>query len=287
MNAGMVFIHGRAQEGRDPGRLQSEWSAALAAGTAAAGKAIPAGVSAAFPYYGNLLFEITADVARNSLPVNLERVAEDAEDIPFHPYLTPDVGAVERALAADMAAAAGCAQLEGLDRLLSWPAARRSLEWLASNTRIDRQVITRHLQDVAVYLTHGRDRVLKVVRDAFPASGPVVLVSHSLGTVVAYDVLQDADLRARTALWVTTGSPLGLRTVQRNSLAGKAQHPGIPWLTAYDVNDIVALGHPLTPEWGGPVRQLAVENDEAPHSISRYLGHAEVAGPIADALLGT
>jgi hypothetical protein len=57
------------------------------------------------------------------------------------------------------------------------------------------------------------------------------------------------------------------------------RHPaGIDWLTAYDVNDVVALGHPLKPAWGNPLTDVEVENGDAPHAIERYLNHPEVAG---------
>jgi hypothetical protein len=110
-----------------------------------------------------------------------------------------------------------------------------------------------------------------------------VLVAHSLGTVVARDLLDEPDVRARTAAWVTAGSPLGLRTVQRNLRTEGAVNPGRPWLSPYDVADIVALGHPLEKQWGQPLRDIRVANGDAPHSITRYLGHAEVARFVREA----
>jgi hypothetical protein len=111
-----------------------------------------------------------------------------------------------------------------------------------------------------------------------------VVVSHSLGTVVARDLLDDAELQTRTRLWVTAGSPLGLPTVQRNLRSEGVQNPGVEWLATYDVNDVVALGHPLLQTWGRPLTDVEVENQDSPHSIERYLGHGEVAGPISAAL---
>ncbi|MFD0468981.1 hypothetical protein ACFQ0B_12195 [Nonomuraea thailandensis] len=55
------------------------------------------------------------------------------------------------------------------------------------------------------------------------------------------------------------------------------------WLTTYDVNDIVALGHPLERAWGTPLSQIEVENRDTPHAIDRYLRHRTVAGPIGKA----
>jgi hypothetical protein len=129
----------------------------------------------------------------------------------------------------------------------------------------------------------ARPQVLDLVRKAMPAAGPVVLVTHSLGTVVARDLLDDAKLRERTLMWVTAGSPLGLDAVQKNLLTAGIHNPGVTWLTAYDVHDIVALGHPLGPAWGPLLRNVQVDNGDSPHSIERYLGHPEVAGPVGTA----
>ena len=130
----------------------------------------------------------------------------------------------------------------------------------------------------------GRSQVLDLVREAIPAGVPVVLVSHSLGTVVARDLLNDATLRDRVMLWVTAGSPLGLDAVQKNLLTPGARNPGVSWVSAYDVHDIVALGHPLLPSWGPPLVDVKVDNGDSPHSIERYLSHPEVAGPIGTAV---
>jgi hypothetical protein len=243
-----------------------------------------------FPYYANLLYQITAQVAQDPIELEVLPAGRD-EPGPLHPYLPEDVGRVERELLTDMAAAAGPAaeaapeaEAFRLDRVLSWGAARDTLTWIARHTRVDQAIVTEYLRDVAVYLTRARSQVLALVRDAIPPAGPIVLVSHSLGTVVARDLLDDAQIRGRATFWVTAGSPLGLDAVQKNLLAKGARNPGVNWLSAYDVHDIVALGHPLLPTWGLPLRDVRVDNGDSPHSIERYLNHPEVAGPIGTAV---
>lgn len=279
MNATLVFVHGRGQEAKDPAVLERTWRAGLAAGLVKAEAPAVDATPSVFPYYGDLLYRITAELAQRG-----ERVDLEALPGPLHPYLPADTGAVEREMLADMAAMTGAVDEEGLDRVLSWGAARRALSWVAQHTRLDQEIIKAQVQDVAVYLTRARDQVLTQVRNGIPADVPIVLVSHSLGTVVACDLLDDPDLRNRTVLWVTAGSPLGLDAVQRNLLNKGSHNPGVPWLTCYDVNDVVALGHPLHRTWGDPLRDVEVDNGNSPHSIERYLGHPEVAGPIGSAV---
>lgn len=303
----IVLVHGRGQEFKDPAALRTQWLAALAAGLTRADRAaVPAG-DVLFPFYGDELYRISAEAGDER--IRLESLP-GGEAGPFRPDTPDDVGEVERELLVDMAGHAGMADLvpddpdespgepgrervrhEGLrerlqERALSWKAARVLLALLAKRSRVDQLIIQAELRDVAMYLTRGRARVLEVLEASIPRDRQLILVSHSLGTVVARDLLDDAEIRGRTALWVTTGSPLGLEAVQRNLRTPGCVHPGTPWLSAYDVNDVVALGNPLRPAWGDPLTDVEVENEHEPHSISRYLAHAEVAGPIGDALTG-
>ncbi|NJP91469.1 hypothetical protein HCN51_18730 [Nonomuraea sp. FMUSA5-5] len=314
MAATIVFIHGRGQEGKDPKVLLGQWSAALAAGLGLPALTLPA----VLPYYGNVLHRIAAQAAKEADVLDLP--ADGAEEMPFHPFMPEDVGALERLLLADLAAQAGApiealatagpdaplspdvpagadllataapagragvpVEMIGLSDLLSWTLARRLLTWISRHTSVDKEIIKVFLQDVAVYFTRGRRPVLDEVRRLLPATGDLVLVTHSLGTVVSRDLLVEDAVRRRVLLWVTAGSPLGLPTIQRHLLAPGTRHPGVRWLTTYDVNDIVALGHPLEPAWGTPLSQVEVENSDSPHAIDHYLRHGTVAGPIGHA----
>ncbi|MDQ1031641.1 hypothetical protein QF035_009223 [Streptomyces umbrinus] len=291
MSATLVLIHGRKQEWKKPLELQRKWQAGLAAGLVKAGLP-PMDAPVVFPYFGNLLRRITDELAQSHADIDLETLPSDPDRPgPLHPYLGSDIGVVERKMLLDMAAGAGWVPgsdddgLEGLSDVLSWKVARDALDWLARRTPFDQEFIAAHLRDVAVYLTRARTRVLSLVREQIPSDGPVVLVSHSLGTVVARDLLGDADLRARTRLWVTAGSPLGIDAVRKNlGDPTYEENPGVEWLSTYDVNDIVALGHPLRKKWGPPLEDVKVENGDEPHSIERYLAHSQVAGPIGTEL---
>ncbi|GAA2213108.1 hypothetical protein GCM10009850_085700 [Nonomuraea monospora] len=278
MAATIVFIHGRGQEGKDPQVLLREWCTALAAGLH-----VPRlTAQCVLPYYGNVLHRVTAQAAREAAV--LEMPADGAEEVPFHPFMPEDVGELERLMLADLAAGTGVpTEMLGISDVLSWTLARRLLTWVSKNTSVDKEIIKVFLQDVAVYLSHGRKPVLDEVRRLLPPTGDIVLVSHSLGTVVSRDLLVEDAVRRRVVLWVTAGSPLGLPTIQRNLLARGTRHPGVRWLTTYDVNDIVAIGHPLERGWGTPLSQVEVENRDTPHAIDRYLRHGNVASPIGRA----
>jgi hypothetical protein len=283
----LVFIHGRGQEFKDPLALRRDWFAGLNAGLTRAGLAVLADENVIrFPFYANELYRLTAELPASG--IHLEALPDDPDAAgPLHPGTTQEVGDVERQLIADMAVAAGVptVRLEGFgDFILGWGPARKALQLLAKKTRVDQAIIAAYLKDVAVYLTHARDAVLKIVEADIPKDVPLVLVTHSLGTVVARDLLDDLNVSDRTKLWVCAGSPLGIEAVQKNLKTPGTVNPGVSWVSAYDVNDIVALGHPLEPSWHQPLTDVEVENGEEPHSITQYLAHPEVARTIGEAL---
>lgn len=288
MTTTMVFVHGRGQEFKDPAKLMTSWRSGLAKGLVNAGLSALDAVPAVLPFYGNVLYQITADLERTRSPIHLERMPAEVDTPgPLHPGLSKDIGDVERGLMTDLAARSGAPALHeegilpaGAQRVLSWGGVRRALLLVAQTTRVDREVIKSQLKDVGVYLAGvgARAQVLAAVTAGIPAEGPIVLVTHSLGTVVGCDLLADPAIRERTVAWITLGSPLGLPTVQRNLTTKGPEHPaGVDWLTAYDTNDVVALGHPLRPVWGDPLIDVQVENGPSPHDIEQYLSHPEVA----------
>jgi endonuclease G len=253
----LVCIHGRGQGGRNPDELRRKWAAGLNFGLTAAGRRTVNPDKVVLPFYGDLL---------ESARLQAQRTGADLD---------------EQAGADDI-------QQEGWEeRILKIPGARRILQVLADRTDVEQEVIEAFLTDVAVYYKVARDRVLDAVRVGLPAGEePLVLVAHSLGGVVARDLLDDPAVRDRTRLLVTVGSPLGLQACYRNLLAGGPVHPKVAaWVATWDQDDFVALGHPLKRLYGDPLEDLRVDNPaNRAHAIEYYLGHARVAARIADAL---
>lgn len=119
------------------------------------------------------------------------------------------------------------------------------------------------------------------------ADRPVVLIAHSQGTLIAYDVLRQLNDRTPSgkaldiALFVTLGSPLGIDEIQR-----KLTHPLVvpngvrAWANFADPFDPVALDKGLRGEFRGDivVRDTLVHNPVLgnPHSAIGYLSTAPV-----------
>jgi hypothetical protein len=272
----LVLIHGRRQHGREPAELRREWVAGLNAGLTKARLETVRPEEAVLPYYGDLLQRKTLEALEWGTDIDLEAL------LPIDPHMPEEIQRLESDLLRSMAerAAPGAPDEEGWEDAILWvPGARRLIALVAAATGVDHELVEGWLTDVAVYLLFARDAVLDTVRAAIDATeGEVVIVAHSLGSLVAMDLLDEPEVRDRTTLLVTAGSPLGLGAVQRHLRTPGALHPGVEWITAWDPDDFGALGHPLTPCFGEPLEDLRVDNPSAEvHSIERYLGHEPVA----------
>lgn len=327
MSAGLVCIHGRGQQmprelRGDKARVEAHiagrrrgWLAGLAKGLTLAGRPAVADSAVHFPFYGNVLAGLIEDHEARGLPrPDLERedaapartrdrmILDAARDLGFDP--ARELEFTEPELADRVRRGARDADEEiDLGGALSVPIVGAALRFLARKTGTAELVIETFLADVAYYLEVEaiRERVLDVVQETMAAAvaghDSVVVVGHSLGSVLAYDVLQSADTPRPVSLLVTAGSPLGFPIVRRN-LRGRPvdNRPQVPaidaagdprWINAYDPRDVVALIHPLRDQFGGgaaAIRDVVTNNPTGPHSITDYLSDQDVAAPIADAL---
>src|SRR5258705_4709850 len=99
--------------------------------------------------------------------------------------------------------------------------------------------------DVYQYLRNPgiRDTIEEGVRAALLPGVPTVVVAHSLGTVVAYNLLrrEGAAQGWVVPLLVTVGSPLAVTAIKR--ALRPIQHPACVthWFNAMDSHDVVAL----------------------------------------------
>ncbi|MFN7929350.1 MAG: hypothetical protein U0Y68_15675 [Blastocatellia bacterium] len=58
----LIFIHGRAQQGKDPVQLQKEWEDTWQKGLDRAGLQRPPSIQAAFPFYGDELDKLLKEL---------------------------------------------------------------------------------------------------------------------------------------------------------------------------------------------------------------------------------
>ncbi|WP_328741621.1 hypothetical protein OG436_03910 [Streptomyces caniferus] len=152
-------------------------------------------------------------------------------------------------------------------------------------TGLFRLLVEQAFKDVHAYFFGGAGPAMReVVAEALdgPDGGPLVVVGHGLGAVIAYEVLTE---QAREVeLLVTVGSPLAITEVQDQLTRPPAVPAGVAaWRNASDLRDLVALDHTLRPEYAPEQRitDLLVTNDSTDHhGIAAYLAQHEVRAPV-------
>ncbi len=151
-----------------------------------------------------------------------------------------------------------------------------------------RQLLRRLIPDAdAYFFTDRKEPIRERLRQAIDAAdGPIVIVSHSLGTVVAYDVLSEARFADRDvrALF-TLGSPLGYTEIQ--DVVVTPLHVPTPvqqWVNVADPFDIVTLDTGLADDFDGAARIVDVRVDNPSpnsHAACGYLSARAVRSRVA------
>ena len=148
----------------------------------------------------------------------------------------------------------------------------------------DVKQVTRYMRD-----TELRADIQACVQAAIGPDTRVV-VGHSLGSVIAYEVLAASrGLGVKTL--VTLGSPLGIPNVIFDKLTplpadGVGAWPGSvqQWHNIADPGDAVALVKQLSPLFGGRVSDCLVYNGAKAHDAKPYLTAEETGHAIASGL---
>lgn len=293
MTRQLVFVHGRAQERLDSIALKKEWIDAWQAGLDKAGLAMPiAETDVRFPYYGDTLEQMTAGrSAEEAARIVVRGDGMDRAEKEFLQAWLKETQAECGISDAEVAAVVDPAVRER--GVLNWGWVQGILSVL--DTKVpgaSAASVALATKDVYSYLTKPaiRDTMDAGVRSAFAAATEAVVVSHSLGTVVAYNVLRRSDSAQglHVPLFVTLGSPLAVTVVKKE--IRPISHPACAkrWFNAMDDRDVVAL-FPLDGSHFDVEPSIENKTDvDNPtsnrHGISGYLGDPEVARRIHAAL---
>ena len=292
----IVFIHGRSQEKKSPADLQKQWTDALYEGMRRAALPEPKDIDIVFPYYGDDLFKETDKADREAFRILMDRGAEaaspPAEELAFTQDILREMahskGITDEEMAMEVWGSA-------IDRGVSdWPGALSALRLLGRVPGITAACLILFLRDTWYYLTKNglRVRVNQIVGQGIPEEGPCVVVAHSLGSIVGYNLLMDRRSRNNIRSFITLGSPLGIEAIYSRLPSGpstrKAPDGVAGWFNARDPHDVVALHEiPASRFSGKPIVQNyseVVNRSDNQHGIEDYLRDRTVARAIHDAI---
>jgi hypothetical protein len=136
-----------------------------------------------------------------------------------------------------------------------------------------------HLRDLMRYVhnsndiaTHTREMLKMPLRAAWESGRPILLLAHSMGSVIAYDALwemsRDAHDELQVDLLLTMGSPLGQTYLQRRILghdrSGAERYPGNirRWINLSAVGDMTAVNPCLKNDFGEMLQLGLVDSIE-------------------------
>lgn len=286
----LVLIHGRAQQNKNEVDLRNAWIDSWKHGLAKSGLSIPEGLNIIFPYYGDLLDNLhrrihgaesmTGIIARGNKVATEELTA-------YYEILLEIATSAGLSLADIQRNYKGEFKEKGVLNIEWIQAIFETLEGIEAIGNLSIRTFT---ADVAFYLKNSA--VKRQIND-FIATGfnenPTVVVGHSLGSVIGYNVLKDRP-QLTIKKYITLGSPLGIKAI-RNKLDPPIGMPECiknGWYNAYDERDFVAL-RPLDSKHFNIQPSIHNTNhvdnpSDNRHDITGYLSDADVAKVLYDAI---
>ncbi len=192
---------------------------------------------------------------------------------------------------------------------------------IANLLGLSERLIRSFMPDMCAYLTSRRigseirQRLQAPLRRALHAGEDVCLVSHSMGCIVAYDVLwkfsrmsEYADLHGRPVTrWITMGCPLGEPGVQHNLYDAREgadgrfpDHAALEWMNFAAHDDFIAHDSRISDDFAEMKSRKLIKriidrprlynfyrgtNGANPHKLYAYLNHPKVGTELANWIL--
>lgn len=293
----ILLVHGINNEANSKADIEKEWGDAIGSGVE-----IPEGVSMTAAFYGDVLYEETESWGQSREGVTAMSARSPADDYAENGVASLYLEMQKAYSISDEDVAtfleegddAGHARRMARGVHKRWlKAIARSLENVLPTK--GKFIVRAFLGQAAAYLQKPglKEKVDGLVKeqlfDDLEENEEVIVISHSLGTVVAYSLLRRLRNSVKVKLLLTAGSPLGIQIVQDRLGPPLVCLPSVDyWVNASDPEDFVALRPSLTKENFGCeniVNYDKLDNGEADaHDIRMYLQHQVVSQVIADQL---
>ncbi|QTD31712.1 endopeptidase [Pseudomonas fluorescens] len=288
----VIFVHGRSQQHKDPVALAKQWERALLEGFTRIGTPYAGKLDFTYPYYGDALFDAVDKASTENFQELVNKGASsagpDAQEQEFLWQVIREMAA-QNGITEDQIAreASGDVDIKGLQ---NWPAILAALRLLDKIKGTGASMIELITRDVWYYLTKKgiRLKVNQIVDLQLPKDDECIIVAHSLGTIVAYNLLMNRQPVNNVKAFITLGSPLGIKAIYDrlpSDVSPRKAPPNVGlWDNLRDKRDTVALYEIGKGVFGGAPIVLnnsnVINGSDNRHGIVEYLQDPIVAGLI-------
>ena len=300
--ATIVLIHGINNQDNSKENIEKTWRKAIIQGTQAAGLSLSEEITFVAAFYGDILFQETKSWQKNkasSQPMSTESPDEDYADAniaSLYIAFQEKYGISDKQITKE---------LDATDQVQSHQRQAKGIHkrWLKAIARVLEKTIPSaskglaetFLRQAAAYLYKPGlkqsidELVMTQIMDSLSNEDSVVIISHSLGTIIAYDLMRRLKNRANVNLLLTAGSPLGIEIVRKRLGPPLVCLPNVrKWVNVSDTEDFVALKPEITATTFGCDQVINIDEidngDENAHDILKYLIHGRVVEQIVSSL---
>lgn len=131
-----------------------------------------------------------------------------------------------------------------------------------------------------------RATILGFLREQVPTRGEIILIGHSLGSVIAIDLLDQLPPELRVRRFITIGSPANCAELygRRKHLLNKVPYELVDdWSNFFNYGDPVPMGRGLAAMFPG-AQDFAVSLGPGVHGAKEYLAHPSIARLVANVI---
>lgn len=288
----VLMIHGIRQEGVTQEQLLETWTESLHS----VAPGLLDGAAIEMAYYGTTLADWTTGKAKVAVGMGVESTEVDLfdeDELKFLSSVMEEAAVVENV---DEAVIEAVMHEVGnnavpMDSFL----ARRLVSLVRALEKVSPakgSVLLRVVKQGHTYLSSpGAGTAVDNIVRPYLQKSPQVLITHSLGTVIAFKLLREMEAQGKDIeipLFITLGSPLGLEAFKKR-LGPPRRKPSFvkKWINFYDPSDFVTLGKSLDEDTfaAGIENDGTVDNHTSnAHGIIGYLPHKGVIDALKSVL---
>lgn len=297
----IIMVHGTNQSNKNPETLKDIWITAFLDGVFQAGLSnIPNSAKIEFVYYGDKVNEYSVKESSNtgiydlrtrglhafSLNIDglspdekaiLESIADNLDDKNLDDQETLRIDGIPKSL-----------ENEFVPFALKDRVAKAIIKITSRYPKIHTWGLKKFAEEASLYLNNVnyrnevKARLMEKIEEN--EDEEVVLIGHSLGSVVCFDVMRSLDPKYKIARFISLGSPLGI-PVFYNFFVNRKKPTSLKggWFNFYDIDDFVAAYQLNNPPYDvhPEIKNLRAKTQYfQPHFVVGYLDDALVAEKI-------